>query len=140
MCVANIAEYGEGSAASKLGDIYSLGIILLEMFTGTSPTDDMFKDSLNLHEFATAAFPDRALEIADQTIWLHETNYTDATDASMTRGIIQQSLVSLFGLGISCSKQQPRERMVLADAVSKINAIRDEDLKSRVVGQRAIEH
>ncbi len=96
MCVANIAEYGEGSAASKLGDIYSLGIILLEMFTGTSPTDDMFKDSMNLHKFATAAFPDRALEIADQTIWLHETNYTDATDASMTRGIIQQSLVSLF--------------------------------------------
>ncbi|XP_015621425.2 probable LRR receptor-like serine/threonine-protein kinase At3g47570 [Oryza sativa Japonica Group] len=133
-------EYGEGSAASKLGDIYSLGIILLEMFTGTSPTDDMFKDSLNLHEFATAAFPDRALEIADQTIWLHETNYTDATDASMTRGIIQQSLVSLFGLGISCSKQQPRERMVLADAVSKIHAIRDEYFKSRVVGQRAIEH
>uniref|UniRef100_A0A0E0JE55 Receptor kinase-like protein Xa21 n=1 Tax=Oryza punctata TaxID=4537 RepID=A0A0E0JE55_ORYPU len=133
-------EYGEGSAASKLGDIYSLGIMLLEMFTATSPTDDMFKDSLNLHDFAAAAFPDRALEIADETIWLHETNYTDVTDASMTRGIIQQSLVSVFGLGISCSKQQPRERMVLADAVSKIHAIRDEYFKSQMVEQRAIEH
>uniref|UniRef100_J3KWH6 Receptor kinase-like protein Xa21 n=1 Tax=Oryza brachyantha TaxID=4533 RepID=J3KWH6_ORYBR len=123
-------EYGEGSV-SRQGDIYSLGIMLLEMFTGTSPTDDMFEDSLTLHEFVAAAFPERALEIADQTIWLHETNDTNVTDASITRGIIQQCLLSVFGLGISCSKQQPRERTMLADAMSKIHAIKDEYLRSR---------
>lgn len=37
--------------ASKLGDIYNYGILLLEMFTGKGPTDDMFKEDLNIHKF-----------------------------------------------------------------------------------------
>lgn len=91
-----IVEYGEGSAVSTLGDIYSLGILLLEMFTGRSPTDDMFRDALDLHKFAKDALPDRTLEIADSTIWLHgETQ--DNTAASR----IQECLVSVFKLGIS---------------------------------------
>uniref|UniRef100_A0A0D9UWT9 Receptor kinase-like protein Xa21 n=1 Tax=Leersia perrieri TaxID=77586 RepID=A0A0D9UWT9_9ORYZ len=128
-------EYGEGSAVSRLGDIYSLGILLLEIFTGRSPTDDMFKDSVYLHKYVWAAFPDGVLEIADQTIWLHEeANNNDVTDASITRGIIQECLVSVFRLGISCSKQQAKERMLLADAVSEMHAIRNEylDLLSQV--------
>ncbi|CAL5013134.1 unnamed protein product [Urochloa decumbens] len=126
-------EYGEGSAASRLGDVYSFGILLLEMFTGRSPTDDMFKDSLDLHKFAATAVPDRALDIADQTIWLHEEadDNTDFTDARITRGIIQRCLLSVLRLGVSCSKQLPRERMSLADAVQEMHSIRERYLRSR---------
>uniref|UniRef100_A0A453MWK6 Receptor kinase-like protein Xa21 n=2 Tax=Aegilops tauschii subsp. strangulata TaxID=200361 RepID=A0A453MWK6_AEGTS len=69
LCI--IVEYGEGSAVSTAGDIYSLGILLLEMFTGRSPTEATFRDSLGLHKFAEDALPDRSLEIADPTMWLH---------------------------------------------------------------------
>lgn len=130
---AYIAEYAEGCAVSGLGDIYSLGILLLEMFTGRSPTDDMFKDSLDLHRFAAAAVPDRALEIADQTIWLHEEadDKEDVIHGRITRSIVRQCLVSVLRLGISCSKQQPRERVLLADAVTEMRSIRDGYLRSR---------
>ncbi|CAL2267945.1 unnamed protein product [Prunus armeniaca] len=41
-------EYGMGGQVSFLGDIYSFGIPLLEMFTGKRPTDDMFRDGLSI--------------------------------------------------------------------------------------------
>ncbi|BAB03621.1 putative protein kinase Xa21 [Oryza sativa Japonica Group] len=114
-------EYGEGSAVSTLGDVYSLGILLLEMFTGMSPTDDMFRDSLDLHSFSEAAHPDRILEIADPTLWVH----VDAED-SITRSRMQECLISVIGLGLSCSKHQPKERMPIQDAALKMHAIRDD--------------
>ncbi|KAL6897258.1 hypothetical protein ACP4OV_006954 [Aristida adscensionis] len=113
-------EYGEGSAISTSGDIYSLGILVLEMFTGRSPTDDMFTDSLDLHKFTESALPDRALEIVDSTIWLHK-----ETQDNTTRSRIQECLASVFSLGLSCSKQQPRERASIRDVAAEMHAIRD---------------
>ncbi|KAK8452397.1 hypothetical protein SEVIR_5G102950v4 [Setaria viridis] len=116
-------EYGEGRAVSTLGDVYSLGILLLEMFTGVSPTDDMFKDSLDLHKFAEAALPDRALEVADPAIWLHEE--AKGEDPATVRSRSERCLASVVGLGVSCSKQLPRERTAMRDAAAEMRAIRD---------------
>uniref|UniRef100_A0A0D9UWT6 Receptor kinase-like protein Xa21 n=1 Tax=Leersia perrieri TaxID=77586 RepID=A0A0D9UWT6_9ORYZ len=114
-------EYGEGSAVSTLADVYSLGILLLEMFTGMSPTDDMFRDALDLHSFSEAAYPDRILEIADPTLWVH----AEAKD-TITKSRMQECLISVIGLGLSCSKHQPKERMLIQDAAVKMHAIRDD--------------
>ncbi|KAL5228397.1 hypothetical protein ABZP36_016662 [Zizania latifolia] len=46
---------------------------------------------------------------------------------------IEQCLASVIKLSISCSKQQAKERMVLADAVSEMHTIRDVYLRSRMV-------
>ncbi|XP_048561561.1 receptor kinase-like protein Xa21 [Triticum urartu] len=117
-------EYGEGSTVSTTGDIYSLGILLLEMFTGRSPTEGTFGDSLDLHKFADDAVPDRTLEIADPTMWLHSGQQDETTITGM-----QECLVSVFRLGISCSKQQPRDRALTRNAAAEIHAIRDAYLK-----------
>ncbi|XP_039067515.1 putative receptor-like protein kinase At3g47110 [Hibiscus syriacus] len=50
-------EYGMGSELSTKGDVYSYGILLLEMFTGKRPTDEMFMEGLSLHNFVREAFP-----------------------------------------------------------------------------------
>ncbi|KAF7082820.1 hypothetical protein CFC21_086668 [Triticum aestivum] len=117
-------EYGEGSAVSTAGDIYSLGILLLEMFTGRSPTEGTFGDSLGLHKFVEDALPDRTLEIADPTMWLHSGQHNNTTSIR-----IQELLVSVLSLGISCSKQHPRDRALTRDATTEMHAIRDAYLK-----------
>ncbi|XP_066317155.1 probable LRR receptor-like serine/threonine-protein kinase At3g47570 [Miscanthus floridulus] len=114
-------EYGEGRSVSTLGDVYSLGILLLEMFTGRSPTDEIFNDSLDLHRFAEAALPNGASEIADPAIWLHDEAAVGATVRSRSK----ECLVSVIRLGVSCSKQQPRERMAIRDAAVETRTIRD---------------
>ncbi|XP_058111488.1 probable LRR receptor-like serine/threonine-protein kinase At3g47570 [Magnolia sinica] len=58
-------EYAMGSKASTQGDVYSYGILLLEMITGKGPTDGMFKDNLSLHHLAKLALPERVMEIVE---------------------------------------------------------------------------
>ncbi|GFY93169.1 leucine-rich repeat protein kinase family protein [Actinidia rufa] len=61
-------EYGMGNEVSTFGDVYSYGILLLELFTGKRPTDDMFIDGLDLHKLAKLALPERVVEIVDQNL------------------------------------------------------------------------
>ena len=119
-----LVEYGEGSAVSTIGDVYSLGILLLEMFTGRSPTDEMFNGSLDLHKFAENALPEKIWDIVDPAISMHTNGYS-----STIRSGIQNCLVSVVSLGISCSKKQPKERIPIQDAAIEMHAIRDSYLK-----------
>ncbi|KAJ4720030.1 Kinase-like protein [Melia azedarach] len=76
-------KYGRGGSASKQGDVYSYGILPLEILTGKRPTDEMFTDGLSLHNFCKMALPDRVMEIVDphllQEVQIYETN-RDAGD------------------------------------------------------------
>ena len=110
--------------------MYSLGIILIEMFTGKSPTDDMFRDGLSLHDFAKAALPGKVMEIADSRIWLHyETNYGNGT-----RNITEtkEVLAAIIQLGVMCSKQSPRERLSASNAAAEMHNIRDAFLSTQL--------
>ncbi|KAI7756522.1 hypothetical protein M8C21_005612 [Ambrosia artemisiifolia] len=40
------------------GDVYSFGILFLEVMMGKRPTDNIFNDGLNLHQFAYKALQD----------------------------------------------------------------------------------
>ena len=52
------AEYGMSEGISNKGDVYSFGVLLLQMITGCSPTDERLGDGASLHEFVERAFPD----------------------------------------------------------------------------------
>jgi serine/threonine protein kinase len=97
----NSVEYGEGSAVSTIGDVCSLGIFLLEMFTGRSPTDDMFGDTVDLHKYVEhVLLSEGILDIADSTIWF----YIGSMD-SIIRSRVKDCLVSAFGLAIYYSSK-----------------------------------
>ncbi|KAJ3708020.1 hypothetical protein LUZ61_011725 [Rhynchospora tenuis] len=58
-------EYGMGSQVSVEGDVYSYGILLFEMFTGLSPTDERFRDGFNICKHIEVAFPEKIMDITD---------------------------------------------------------------------------
>nr|GEW42094.1 protein kinase-like domain-containing protein [Tanacetum cinerariifolium] len=58
-------EYGIGSEMTSSGDVYSFGILLLELMTGKKPTDDMFNEGRSIHKLASMALPDHVTDVID---------------------------------------------------------------------------
>ena len=108
-----------GGQASVEGDGYSYGILVLEMFTGVSPTDERFKDGLSLHMHVEMAFSHRITEIIDHKLFPvnDEGDNTNAED-------VQDCLVSVIRCGLLCSKLSPKERIGVKEVVKELNLVR----------------
>ena len=66
-----------GNEVSIYGDVYSYGILLLEMFTGKRPTASIYQDNFNLHDFVKAALPEHIIDIVDPfLLWERQENGT----------------------------------------------------------------
>ncbi|XXG58747.1 hypothetical protein AAC387_Pa04g0981 [Persea americana] len=119
-------EYGMGGEVSTYGDVYSYGILLLEMFMGKRPTDDIFKDNLNLHQLAKMAFPERVIEIIDHHLLLQgNENISPNEDYNEVRSRMHECLLSLVRIGISCSVEAPKERLEMQDVMLELQGVRD---------------
>ncbi|KAM5574533.1 putative LRR receptor-like serine/threonine-protein kinase [Rosa sericea] len=119
-------EYKRGSEASTDGDVYSFGILLLEMFTGKRPSDQMFRDDLNLHTFVKMAFFERVIEIADSRLFLQEDYHNTPTKYCVRfSSEIQECLSRIFGIGIVCSSKSPRDRMEMGNVLTELQSIRN---------------
>ncbi|KAM3685374.1 hypothetical protein ACJW31_11G112500 [Castanea mollissima] len=117
-------EYGMGSQLSTNGDVYSFGILLLDMLTGRRPTDKLFKDDLNLHNFVKLALPGRVMEIADHSIFNKggENDNMVSSWSDWTSGQTE-CLISVFQIGLACSAQSPIDRMDMNRVVAGGGAV-----------------
>ncbi|RWR78761.1 LRR.XII-like protein [Cinnamomum micranthum f. kanehirae] len=129
-------EYGMGCGVSTLGDVFSYGILLLELFTRRRPTEDMFKNGLSLHEFAKMTFPNRMMEIADPII-LEENSRGDVTNnVESEKQRLLECFTLVVGVGITCSKGTPRDRMQMKEVVARMLVIRDKFLGVGIYKER----
>ncbi|XP_077239119.1 receptor kinase-like protein Xa21 [Tasmannia lanceolata] len=122
-------EYGTGAHISMAGDVYSYGILLLEIVTGKSPTGDRFKDGLSLRKFVELAFPEQVMDIMNPSLLHLEDEEVRATNiignARDKKRRFQESLVSLVRIGIVCSAELPSDRMEMGDVAKEMNVIRE---------------
>ncbi|XP_073145757.1 uncharacterized protein [Henckelia pumila] len=112
-------EYGMTNSMTMKGDVYSFGILVMEMFTNIRPTDDV---ALNvhpsLHHFVNHALRSQEMNIVDQIFDLHE----DTDDNMKIK--IKYCLKSVLEIGVACSMELPKDRMMMTDVVLELDKIR----------------
>ncbi|XP_031130796.1 receptor kinase-like protein Xa21 isoform X2 [Ipomoea triloba] len=108
-------EYGQEGLISTRSDMYSYGIMLLEVFTKTQPGDEMFSEDLCLRSWVHNALPTNTSQIIDPNlIEPDEEKYDEKL----------QCVSAIFEIGIKCSTKSPRERMNVKDALSALIKIK----------------
>ncbi|ESQ37537.1 hypothetical protein EUTSA_v10002388mg [Eutrema salsugineum] len=117
-------EYGMGGQPSIHGDVYSFGVLLLEMFTGKRPTNELFGGNLTLYSFTKSALPERVLDIADGSI-LHNGGFP-----------VAECLALVLEVGLRCCEESPTNRLETSEATKELISIRERFFKARRTARR----
>ncbi|KAF3455324.1 hypothetical protein FNV43_RR05772 [Rhamnella rubrinervis] len=129
-------EYGMGGQASKEGDVYSFGVLLLEMFTGKRTTDIIFVEGLNLHSFVANALPERLLQIVDPNVVPSSSMTRDEetrnnngeisseNQSQMNGNYVQSCLLSVLRIAVGCSMESPGDRLKMEVVTRELHRIK----------------
>nr|GLL41330.1 probable LRR receptor-like serine/threonine-protein kinase At3g47570 isoform X1 [Ipomoea trifida] len=123
--------------ASTFGDVYCFGILLLEMFTGKRPTDDLFNSEYNsLYEYVEAALP-QVLKIVDPLLLasienkdgLRADKHLENHDmVEIIESKIHSFFRSIFIIGLTCASRSPMDRMHMNDVNRELHKIKKDFL------------
>ncbi|KAF8109725.1 hypothetical protein N665_0093s0075 [Sinapis alba] len=120
-------EYGVGGQPSIHGDVYSFGVLLLEIFSGKRPTNELFEGNFTIHSYTKSALPERVLEIADKSI----------LQIGLRVGFpIAECLALLFDVGLRCCEESPTNRLETSEVAKELITIKERFFKVRRTARR----
>ncbi|KAK4718319.1 hypothetical protein R3W88_016657 [Solanum pinnatisectum] len=108
-------EYGQNGIVSTSCDIYSFGIMMMEMFTRTRPSDEIFIGGLTIQRWVSDSFPGEIHKVVDSNLVQPGDEQIDAK---------MQCLLSIMELALSCTFVTPDARISIENALSTLKKIR----------------
>ncbi|GJT13668.1 zinc finger, CCHC-type containing protein, partial [Tanacetum coccineum] len=108
--------YGMGSKMTSHGDVYSFGILLLELMTRKKSTDDMFNEGLSIHKFASMALPDHVVDVIDG-----DASVLQSKEATAKK--VEECLAATIKIRVSYSVDSPTQRMKIDIVVNELQSL-----------------
>ncbi|CAN4106781.1 unnamed protein product [Withania somnifera] len=115
-------EYGSEGIVSTRGDVYSYGIMLMEVLTARRPTDEeIFNENLGLREWIRRAFPRTIMEVVDANLFSKKEQITSKSELC---------IASMILLALDCTKEMPESRITMKDVVKRLNKIKNKFIET----------
>ncbi|XP_052200835.1 receptor kinase-like protein Xa21 isoform X1 [Diospyros lotus] len=109
-------EYGTEGVVSTSGDVYSYGVLLMEVFTRKKPTDEMFAGEMRFKCWVNQSLNGGSvLEAMDFSLIEQEDPHLSAKEHCVS---------SVLQLAMDCVKDLPKERINMMDAATTLQKIR----------------
>ncbi|KAG6674543.1 hypothetical protein I3842_15G047700, partial [Carya illinoinensis] len=121
-------EYGLGEKISTSGDVYSFGVMLLELFTGKNPTHESFIGGQNVTRWVQLGFPSNVKQVLDP-VMLAQMSSLDHNEKHISPDAQYECLITILAVGISCTADSRDDRISIRGALHKLKSARDSLLK-----------
>lgn len=103
---------------SKACDVYSYGIILMEVFTKRRPSDEIFGENLSLKSWVNDSMPNSIVEIVDADLLkANEEEHSNSNEKL-------ECLSSVMELALKCVTESPKKRLTINDVVNSLKNIK----------------
>uniref|UniRef100_M1B7G2 Serine-threonine protein kinase, plant-type n=1 Tax=Solanum tuberosum TaxID=4113 RepID=M1B7G2_SOLTU len=107
---------------SASGDVYSYGIILMEVLTRRRPTDEeICNENLDLRKWITQSFSGSMMDVVDANLFSEEEQITSKSEIC---------IASMIELGLDCTMEMPGSRISMKEVVKRLNKINNTFLET----------
>ncbi|RVW18667.1 Receptor kinase-like protein Xa21 [Vitis vinifera] len=107
-------EHGSDGIVSTKSDVYSYGILLMEVFARKKPMDEMFTGDLTLKTWVES--------LSNSVIQVVDVNLLRREDEDLATKL--SCLSSIMALALACTNDSPEERLDMKDAVVELKKSR----------------
>lgn len=125
-----ISEYGLGGRPSPEGDVYSYGVVVLEMVAGKRPTDVMFHEGVTLHEWVRIHYPHDVDAVTAETKWRAPSPPTPMPaphhNSLYYKKMKREVVAELIEVGLVCTQVSPAARPTMLEVARRISLLKQD--------------